>query len=285
MRIRIRPAVISDKEACGRILYEAFKYIADRHQFPPDLPTVEQAIRIMDTCISHPATFGVVAEKSGRVIGSGFMDERDQIYGIGPVSIRVKLQGRGIGRKLMQTLLKRAEKTIGVRLIQDSFNIMSFSLYASLGFEVREPLALVEGWPRSRPPHHVEVRPLKEEDMDKCTLLCHRVHGVTRTNELLDALRLGSAFVLLSQGRITAYTSGMTFWGHAVAETEEDMRALILGLGASMSEKLSFIVPIRLSSFFRWCLDEGFRVIKPLTLMAMGEYHEPKGCYLPSGNY
>jgi len=27
------------------------------------------------------------------------------------------------------------------------------------------------------------------------------------------------------------------------------------------------------------------RIEKPLTLMAMGEYHEPRGCYFPSGTY
>jgi len=38
-------------------------------------------------------------------------------------------------------------------------------------------------------------------------------------------------------------------------------------------------------SLFRWCLKHGMRMIKPLTLMAMGEYHEPRGCYLPSVGY
>jgi hypothetical protein len=38
-------------------------------------------------------------------------------------------------------------------------------------------------------------------------------------------------------------------------------------------------------SLFRWCLDEGLRIEKPLTLMTIGEYHEPHGCYFPSGFY
>jgi len=285
VKIRIRPAVMSDTEACGCILYEVFKDIADRHRFPPDLPSVEQAIRIVAECIKHPSTFGVVAERHGRVVGSGFMDERDQIYGIGPVSVKRKLQGRGVGRKLMEPLLERSKDALGVRLIQDSFNAVSISLYASLGFEVKEPLALLEGRSKSQPPGDIKVRALKKEDLAECDALCRSVHGITRTNELLDALNLSSAFVLLRGDRITAYTSGVTFWGHAVAETREDMQALFSCLGVFVPEKMGFIVPIRLTRFFHWCLREGFRVVKPMTLMAMGQYQDPKGCYLPSGNY
>jgi len=286
VRIKIRPAVMSDAKDCGCILYDAFKDIADRHRFPLDLPTVEHAIMIAAICINHPSTYGVVAERGGRVVGSSFMDERDQIYGIGPVSVKTNLQKRGIGRKLMETLLERGKNAAGVRLIQDSFNAMSISLYTTLGFEVKEPLALIEGKPRSQPSDDIRVRPLKKEDLDDCDNLCQRIHSIKRSNEMLDAVKMSSsAFVLLRQDRLTAYSSGVTFWGHAVAETGADMQALILGLGSIVPEQLSFIVPIRLTHFFRWCLGEGFRVVKPMTLMAMGQYKEPEGCYLPSGNY
>ena len=38
MNVEIRPAVSSDAEACGRISYEAFKGIRERHGFPPHFP-------------------------------------------------------------------------------------------------------------------------------------------------------------------------------------------------------------------------------------------------------
>ncbi|MEK7715118.1 MAG: hypothetical protein AAB387_06655 [candidate division NC10 bacterium] len=52
-----------------------------------------------------------------------------------------------------------------------------------------------------------------------------------------------------------------------------------------MLDPLAFHLPIRQASLLRWCLGEGFRIEKPLTLMALGEYHEPRGCYFPSGIY
>lgn len=42
------------------------------------------------------------------------------------------------------------------------------------------------------------------------------------------------------------------------------------------------IVPTRNSDLFRWCLENGLRVVQPMTLMSSGLYNEPAGAYLPS---
>jgi predicted N-acetyltransferase YhbS len=102
VNIAIRPVVPADAEACGRIIYEAFKDIADRHGFLPHFPTMEIAIQRANFCINHPSIFGVVVESDGRVIGSNFLDERDPIRGLGPVTVNPQVQVRGIGRRLME---------------------------------------------------------------------------------------------------------------------------------------------------------------------------------------
>ena len=70
-----------------------------------------------------------------------------------------------------------------------------------------------------------------------------------------------------------------------VAETEVDMRALLAGAGAMSTEPLSLLLPTRQANLFRWCLHQGMRAIKPMTLMTMGHYQEPEGCYFPSVLY
>jgi hypothetical protein len=45
------------------------------------------------------------------------------------------------------------------------------------------------------------------------------------------------------------------------------------------------LVPIRRAAFFRGLLAAGLRVIKPMTLMAMGQYQEPAGAFYPSVGY
>jgi biopolymer transport protein TolQ len=42
------------------------------------------------------------------------------------------------------------------------------------------------------------------------------------------------------------------------------------------------LVPTRNAGLFRWCLENGLRVVQPLTLMTLGFYNEPAGAYLPS---
>lgn len=84
--------------------------------------------------------------------------------------------------------------------------------------------------------------------------------------------------------RITGYILTFTKWprNYAVAETVEDMQALLRGAAAVISEPLRFLLPVRQATLLRWCLIEGFRAVLPMTLMAMGKYQKPAGCYLPS---
>jgi hypothetical protein len=82
MGLTIRPAVTTDIEICGRIIYQAFKDIADRHRFPPDFSTVQDGIQLATSFINDPSIFGVVADYHGQIVGSNFLDERDPIRGL-----------------------------------------------------------------------------------------------------------------------------------------------------------------------------------------------------------
>ena len=80
--------------------------------------------------------------------------------------------------------------------------------------------------------------------------------------------------------RLTGYTTGIGFFGHAVAETNADLQALI---GAAPSfPGPGFLVPMRNAALVRWCLEHGLRIVQPMTLMTMGPYDEPKAAFLPS---
>ena len=286
MSVAIRRSQPSDIDVCARINYEAFKDISDRHQFPTYFPTLEFSTEIIDLQIRSPLCFGIVAEREGAVVACGFMDERNPIRGIGPVAVDRTFQARGTGREIMKALLERGQDARGIRLLQESFNLASLSLYASLGFEVKEPLMLMEGKFRSQPPYGFEVRPMASEDVEECAALCEKLWGCDRTSEIEDALNNYSPFVACKQGRIVAYTCAVSALSHSVAETEADMQALLLGAAAySSQELLSFLLPLRYASLFRWCLQEGLRAIKPLAVMSVGEYQSPEGCWLPSFRY
>lgn len=288
MPIQIRPMRPEDVETCGRICYEAFKGISERHNFRPDFPSAQMGIDLMSMLVDSPHSYSVVAEQDGEVIGSNHLVEYDAIRAVGPITVDPAAQAKGVGRMLMEAVIERGQGSAGIRLVQDAFNTASLSLYASLGFDVKEPLALMEGELKGDLPPGVTVRAIEEGDYEACAELCRKTHGFDRRNELKNMPPFLTSFVAIRDGRLTAYTSAPYFWplNHAVAETEDDMQALLLGAANfAPGQPISFLLPTRQTNLFRWCLKHGMRVMKPLTLMAMGEYHEPRGCYLPSVGY
>ena len=278
----IRRAAPADAQASGKICFDAFGTLAAQHGFPADFPGPEIPIGLLAWMFSHPSFFCVVAERDGRIIGSNCMDERMPIAGIGPITIETGEQNGSVGRQLMQAVLSRsAERNFaGVRLVQTAYHNRSLALYAKLGFAVKEPLACLHGPPLEKILPGYKVRPATIEDVAACNELCLRVHGHERGGELADAISHGTAVVAERGGAIKAYASEVGFFGHAVGEETRDVIALISA--AKEFTGSGFLLPTRNSVLFRWCLENGLRVTRMMTLMTMGLYNEPAGAYLPS---
>jgi predicted N-acetyltransferase YhbS len=285
-RITLRSPTPDDIDALGQIVYDAFGGIHDQHGFPRDFPNPETALGMMSAWVPHPEVWGVVAEIDGRIVGSNFIDERDPIRGIGPITIDPNVQNSGVGRRLMEAAIERGSGAPGIRLVQDGFHMRSLSLYTSLGFEVTAPCIVMAGRPRSSPVAGVRVRPLEQSDLDECAALCVKVHAFERTGALRDSLATSTPLVAERDGRLVAYAAAPTYWpmSHGVAETEDDMKALFLGAAAEGCDPVALLVPL-LSGLFRWSLEEGLRALKPMNVMAMGSYQEPRGSWYPSVLY
>jgi predicted N-acetyltransferase YhbS len=282
MDIKLRPGTPADAEICGRICYDAFKTISEAHGFPPDFTAPEAPIDLLRRMLAHPKFYGVVAEIDGRIVGSNFLDERNAIAGVGPITVDSSVQNRAIGRGLMDAVHERAATNnfAGVRLIQAGFHNRSLSLYAKLGYDVREHLACMQGNALSIAIEGHVVRPAAEADVDACNRVCRQVHGHDRDGELRDAIARGTATVVEHDGRITGYATVVGFFGHAVGETNADVKALI-GAAKEFAGP-GFLLPTRNGELFRWCLTNGLRVTQPMTLMSKGLYNEPAGAFLPS---
>jgi predicted N-acetyltransferase YhbS len=288
MNLQQREMRQEDVETCGKICYHAFKQISDAHSFRPDFPTEQAGIEFTQALLDSPHVFSVVVEDDGKVIGANHLWEYDAIRAVGPITVDPRAQAKGIGRILMQAVLERGEESAGVRLVQDAFNAASMSLYTSLGFNVREPLVLIEGVITGDRKPDTTVAVLTAEDVEECATLCRNIHGFDRAVELKNIPPFLKSFVARRDGRVIGYAAAPNFWAlnHAVAETEVDMQQLLMGASSlSQGHSISFLLPTRQSSLFRWCLQKGMRVIKPMTLMTTGKYFEPKGPYLPSVGY
>src|SRR6202046_5713879 len=196
--LTIRTATAEDGPACGQICYDAFATISAAHGFPCDLPGPEAAIGLLSMMFSTPGFYAVVAECDGRIVGSNVLAEQAVIHGVGPVTIDPTLQNAGAGRKLMQAVMDRANRNgaAGVRLVQAAFHNRSLSLYASLGFDIREPLSCMQGRTQQRSVAGCTVRKAESADLESCNALSHRVHGFDRGADLAHAIEEGSAKVV-----------------------------------------------------------------------------------------
>lgn len=282
MTVALRPGTVEDAPRCGAICHDAFRAIAEQHGFPPDFPSPAAATQTLTVLLGHPGFHSVVAELDDRIVGSNFLDERSAVAGIGPITVDPAVQNRAVGRQLMEHVLDRAARrgVPGVRLVQAAYHNRSLSLYARLGFVAREPLSTIQGTPPAVQIPGYTVRPATERDLDACNELCVRVHGHDRRGELRDALHQGIASVVEHGARIAGYSTSIAFFGHAVGETNDALKALI---GAAREfPGPGFLVPTRNAELFRWCLDHELRVVQPMTLMTIGLYSEPAGAWLPS---
>ena len=279
----LRPMRPADAGAVARIVHAAFAGIHDHHRFPRDFPSPQAAAGLVGAFAAHPAIWGVVAEREGRVVGSNFLDERGSVRGVGPITVDPGAQERGVGRRLMEAVMERSAGADGVRLLQDAFNTRSMALYASLGFEITDPVALMAGRPRGAVPAGHAVRPLAADDLPAAAALSLRVHGYERTAELADALARGGATAVERDGRIVGYATSLAHFGsaHAVADTTDAMTALILAAGGPAS----LLLPTRQHELFRRALSAGLRVVKPMNYMVTGQHREPAGAWIPSVLY
>ena len=285
MNVTLRPGTAADAERCGEICYNAFKAVAEQHNFPPDFPSQEGARGLLARLLANPGFYSVVAEVDSTIVGSNFVDERSTMAGLGPITVDPAVQNRAVGRQLMQNALDRVKQRAfpGVRLLQAAYHNRSLSLYARLGFVAREPLSTMQGPALGVHIPGYSTRSATELDLVTCNEICAKVHGHDRAGELRNAIKDTTATVVEHAGRIVGYSSSIAFFGHAVAETNEGLKALI-GAAPAFGGP-GFLVPTRNAELFLWCLEHGLRVVQPMTLMSIGLYNEPAGAYLPSVLY
>jgi predicted N-acetyltransferase YhbS len=282
MNPTFRSGTVTDAIACGQICYEAFKAIAEQHNFPPDLPSPDVAVGFLSMMLARSDVYSVIAELDGQVVGSNFLGEGDTIAGVGPITVVPTTQNAGIGRQLMKSVLDRAEtrRQVGVRLVQVAYHNRSLSLYSKLGFQAREPLSTIQGLPLKLALPAYRVRKAIRDDLEVCDVLCRDVHGHDRHGEIAHAIANGTAAVVEHNGRITGYATDIGYFSHAIGRTNEDLKALIGAASAFTGP--GFLLPTRNTELLQWCLTHGLRVVQPMTLMSLGLYQKPSGAFLPS---
>jgi predicted N-acetyltransferase YhbS len=287
MSLVIRSIEQNDAESCGKIGYQAHKNISSAHGYPCEQPSEEFGIDLIRMLLGNPNSWGVLAEREGKILGSIFLHEfpPSPVAVIGPLTVHPTTEGSGIGRKLMDAALIQAHKRNHdqIRLVQSPSHIRSFVLYTKCGFTLREPLFLMQGQPLKDDTNRSARLVLDDNDISLCNELCKSAYGFSRGMELRQAVDQGVAFMIEQDGAVTGYAAGIGILCHAVAKSNEDLKALIGHASTILGP--GFFVPGRNHQIINWLLEDGFQIGWPANLMTIGPYQEPLTPFLPSLAY
>lgn len=281
-KTELRTAELDDIPACGKAMYEAFRDIAERHNFTPDFPSPEVAGGLLNVLLEAPDVDAFVAEEDGKIVGSIFVSRRSPVGGISVVTVDPGVQNRAIGRRLMLHGMECLTEQGHTRqqLIQAGYHSRSLCLYAKLGFIASDLLSNMYGGPVKEVFPGRTVRQAEDRDAEACNALCRKVHGFDRAGEVAASIAQGTASVVESDGKITGYTTGVGFVGHGVGESNDDLKAMIASVDEFMGPGV--LIPTTNGELFRWCLEKGLRVSQQLTLMDTAPEGPPDGVYWPS---
>jgi GNAT superfamily N-acetyltransferase len=143
--------------------------------------------------------FGYVAEREGEVIGIAMAWRfGEDAAAIGMVIVSPGMQGRGLGRQLMEALLAE----LGDRTVWLSATDVGVPLYRKLGFVEAGAIIQHQGAAFTVPMADLipdeRVRPLGSKDRSTMRSLMRRATGMNR-DALLDALVRGTQGVMLTR--------------------------------------------------------------------------------------
>jgi hypothetical protein len=267
----IRPPTLADVDAVAVQMCDAFDGFNHSVGLSNEFTSLAFGVWVVKMCTQYEQGLIAVRKSDGAIMGSVFVDETDVIggaVGCGPWSAKWGALGSGVGRELVTRIVSQSLRhgAKSMRLIQIAANNASFSLYSSLGFDVREPVMAWKGLLR---PDFIEqeiakgaalgfsVRPMRFQDVQACDVLCKDCNGISRAGEMSGsfhnehnqgkpgAMEEASATKLVlttrvksplsavglcdsrGQERIVGYCTGLGAIDHAVTYTQEGMQFLI----------------------------------------------------------
>lgn len=282
-RSGIRRAGRADAQACGRVLYEAFRALGQPTSARGSYASEAAAAVAVNWMLRSGQFQGEVLEDPGdRITGCVFWQECDGAIGFGPLAVDPSAQGVGVGTRLLQGLCARADaEVLPIYATQAAHNSASLGLYVRMGFDVVGGLSLLERQGTSRPADP-RARPMQPEDVPACARLCRQALGFSRERELTLAARGGSGLVLPGPGdELAGYATGFDVPGHAVLRDEGGFDTL---LEAAWSEPGALVmVPTQRTGLVRTALERGWRIVQQRTLIARnGAYGVGDAIVLPS---
>jgi len=285
MSFEIRRMSRDDIPEVGRIGVDAFNDLMARHNRPPLYPDPQVGPLAATAYFSIDPERSLVATEEGRIVGSIFYRLRGDTVSVGPATVAPAAQGRGVGRKLFDTVIEREPGARSMRIMQDSLNLSSFELLVRIGYSLGEEVAmftLPAGFREERA--DATVRTARSEDLSEILAMDRRLFGSDRRKDFEFLRRFGKILTLHSGKSLQGYlaqmpTPGRTMLGPGGAEEAAALATLIRhAVGETLGE-LSVLLPARSHEIVKPLLETGFRLVGLSNLMFRGAWQPPAGAY------
>jgi GNAT superfamily N-acetyltransferase len=218
---------------------------------------------------------GVAVETDGGLAATALWWPYEKAFAsFGMIIVAPALQGQGIGRMLMDELLRQADG----RAIFLNSTREGYRLYERLGFvpcgQVNQHQAVLA----AAPPESANgaIRPLRPEDIGAIRDLDCRASGMWRAR-LLDALfAVGKVAVIEREGRVQGYACVRRFGrgvvvGPVIARDAMDAKALVATLAAEHRDDFVRIDVPATSGLSPWLEEIGLRHVDHVVSMVRGK--------------
>jgi GNAT superfamily N-acetyltransferase len=289
----IRPLEERDADRAGDVNFVAFHDVALRHGQPPVVTGPADARSYVRHLLTFDPLGGSVAELDGEIVGMAWLHVRGPVATIGPVAVEPRVQGQGIGRRLVERCIERAGPRVPqVRLVHESYNAASLGLYLRLGFRVVAPLVELElaGGIRVAAvgPSGANLRAATDADRTRLVERDSRAFGAPRPQSVELYLRRGRA-QLAERGTVLAgYAFGIGlgavgYLGSASAEDGDVLLELLAALATDLHgdrTTLRTLVPATDRRLVDGLLGIGFRVFRACHYMVRGGGTAPPPNYV-----
>ena len=289
----VRPLEERDVERAGDVNFVAFHDVALRHGLRPIVTTPAEARSYLRHLLAFDPLGGLVAEQDGDIVGMAWVHPRGPVATIGPVAVDPRLQGRGIGRRLVESCIERAgPRAPQVRLVHESFNATSLALYLRTGFRVVAPLCEFELPPGHRvgaaSPSGVRLRPATDADRTRLVERDGRAFGAPRPQSVELYLRRGRVLVAERGKTLAGYAFGIAvgtlgYLGSAAGDDGDVVLELLAALAGELGSErvmLRTLVPAADRRLVDGLLGLGFRVFRACHYMVRGGGTAPPPNYV-----
>ena len=286
MTYEIRRMTRADIPEVGRIGVEAFNELMERHNRPPLYPDPQVGPLAATASLNLDPERCLVATEGERIVGSIFYRRRGDTVSVGPTTVAPAEQGKGIGKKLFETVIEKEANARSMRVVQDSLNLASFELLIRIGYTLGEEIgvfSLPAGFREERGADPA-VHPATSEDLNELLAMDRRMFLSDRRRDFEFLRRFGKVLVLHEGKTLRGYlakmpTPGRTMLGPGGADGPESLARLVHHAVAETLGELSFLLPARDRASVSVILEAGFRLAGLTNLMFRGEWQPPAGAY------